>query len=362
MKTIIEEYFLFSVFALFVLSILSFRYLIFKVLWVVREKGLYKQFNDRSAHTLPTPILGGVAFFGVFIIMFSLIQSYYSADSFLVISTVLMFMVGLKDDLVISTPKAKFLGELIAALFLILIPGMQLINFYGLFGIYEIPYFIGCLISIFIIIAIINAYNLIDGIDGLAASLGILVVGVYGILFWISGDYFRVLLCTVVAGILIGYLPFNYNKSDNRIFMGDSGSLMIGLIIGYLTLSVVNIDMKEIAHSAFHPANRFALLLAVLFVPFFDTLRIIIIRLQSGKSPFVADKNHIHHLLLRKKLTHFQASNLLILINLFIIILFFILTNYLTPETVMFFILGIYVVSFFLLQWTEKKTKKIFRT
>src|SRR5690606_21170286 len=297
-------------------------YLIPKVLWVSKEKNLMATVNDRSSHLVATPSFGGVAFFVTLILMLSILQTLRLTyvGNHLIAGITILFMVGLKDDLVISTARVKFFGQIAAVCFLVFSPELQLNNLQGFWGIYEIPVILGYIIKAVIAIALINAYNLIDGIDGLAAMIGIVIAGVYGFIFHLTGNSYFLLVCIGIIGILSAFMIFNLSRGRRKIFMGDSGSLVIGLILAFLTMKILVMSpTPEFISQGHNPANRLLLIACVLFIPAFDTLRVMIIRMLDKRSPFSADRNHAHHILLDLGFSHFRAGLSLAFLNLLVV-------------------------------------------
>ncbi len=329
-------------------------YFIPKVLWVSRKKNLMQTINERSSHRFATPSFGGVAFFMVLVLIISIIQSVritYTGNHLIVAAT-LLFMVGLKDDLVISTARVKLFGQLSAAFFLVFSPELKLISLHGFLGFYEIPEFAGYILSAFIVVAVINAYNLIDGIDGLASMAGIVICSTYAWAFYQTGNSYFVLISICVVGILSAYLRFNFSRGKNKIFMGDSGSLIIGLVIACLTLKILALPFDS--EIKYLNNSRLVYLGAVLFLPIFDTLRVMIIRIIQGASPFKADRNHIHHILLDLGFSHFAASLSLAVLNILVIGSFVILSHYLNHHMLIsaMLLIVLLIVGFF---WLAKK-------
>ncbi|MUP44548.1 undecaprenyl/decaprenyl-phosphate alpha-N-acetylglucosaminyl 1-phosphate transferase [Gramella sp. BOM4] len=321
--------YLFFVFSVFAIAFGATWYFIPKVLWVTKEKNLMKKVNERSSHSLETPNFGGVAFFMVLVLIISILQSVKTTftGNHLIVAATLLFMVGLKDDLVISTARVKLFGQLSAAFFLVFSPELQITTLHGFLGIYEIPETAGYFLSAFIVVAVINAYNLIDGIDGLASMAGIVICSALALAFYTSGNPYFVLISVCVIGILFAYLRFNFSRGKNKIFMGDSGSLIIGLVIACLTLKVLSLPFDS---KVYYLNNaRLVYLAAVLFLPLFDTARVMVLRVLDGKSPFEADRNHIHHILLDLGLSHFKASFSLAVLNVLVIMAFVVLSKYL---------------------------------
>jgi len=307
-----------------------------------------KEVNHRSSHKDAVPPFGGVAFFLVFVFIICILQSIrtFPTGNHLIIGLTFLFMAGLKDDLVISTARLKFFSQLFAAGFLIFSPELQLTTFHGFLGIYEIPFLLGFVIKTLIVIALINAYNLIDGIDGLAGAVGIVICTAYAIVFYATGHPYFVLISISTVGILAAFLRFNFSRGSKKIFMGDGGSMVIGLIIAFLSLKMLVMEpyvplMKE----GFTPENRILFTLAVLFIPIFDTLRVMVLRLRSGKSPFEADRNHMHHVLLDLGFTHKQASFSLAGLNMLIIFVYVMTSKNFASIGMSFIMIAIFIVT-----------------
>lgn len=347
-----QTYYLIFLGCLFIGTFALTFYLIPKVLWVSKEKNLMATVNDRSAHVVATPSFGGVAFYITLILVLCILQSLRVnfTGNHLIAAMTILFMVGLKDDLVISTARVKLFGQITATCFVIFSPELQLTNLQGFWGVHEIPEALGFIIKALFMIALINAYNLIDGIDGLAALTGIVISGVFATIFFLAERPYFVLLSLSLAGILTAFLRFNFSRGNKKIFMGDSGSLIVGLTLGFLGLKILvmvpSIDLIEAGHN---PANRFLLLGCVLFLPVFDTLRVMLIRMLRGRSPFSADRNHAHHVLLDLGFSHKRAGFSLALTNLLIIGSYFYLSLFLSHLWLSFYVVLIYGTGFLVL-------------
>ena len=311
-----RNHYFFFLTSIFLGTFISTWYIIPKIIWVTNEKQLTKPVIDRSVHVKPIPTFGGVAFFMTMILTLSLVQALRLSyvGNHLIAAITILFMVGLKDDLVVSTARVKLVGQFLAIAFLVFSPELGISSLNGFLGITEIPSIVGYGLAGFVLLAIVNSYNLIDGIDGLAAVAGIIIGVIYSVVFYFSGEHFYVLLSMTLVGMLSGFLRFNFSKGSRKIFMGDSGALVIGLLIGFLTLRFLSLE-GSLGIQGFPSENRLLFVLAVLFIPFFDTTRSILIRLLNKKSPFEPDRNHTHHVLLDAGCTHMQASLLLGLLN-----------------------------------------------
>lgn len=357
-----RDFYLLFVMCLYSGAFILTYYLIPKVLWVSNEKNLTTTINSRSAHIVETPSFGGVAFYITIIMVLTLIQTMRLTfvGNQLIAAITILFMVGLKDDLVISTAKVKILGQIAAACFVVFSPEMQLNTLNGFLGIYQIPEAVGFILTALIVVALINAYNLIDGIDGLAAIVGILISIVYVWVFYRTGHPYYVLVSISLAGILSAYLRFNFSRGHRKIFMGDSGSLIVGFLLASLTVKyLVMVPYKPLVTQGFDPANRPLFLLCLLFIPVFDTLRVMTLRILRRESPFTADRNHAHHVMIDLKFSHFKASALLALFNVIIIGVYLFLSNKLLNYALVLLVVTIYVVSFLLLGMLKKRTAKI---
>jgi UDP-N-acetylmuramyl pentapeptide phosphotransferase/UDP-N-acetylglucosamine-1-phosphate transferase len=351
--------FLLFVICLFLGAFFFTFFLIPKVLWVSKEKNLMAEVVGRSSHSTATSSFGGVAFYITFIMGLSLIQglrlNYVGLH--LIPAITILFMVGLKDDLVISTARVKLFGQIAAACFLVFSPEFHVTSLYGFLGIYEIPMILGALLAGFLIIALINAYNLIDGIDGLAALVGIVISTAYAAVFYISENPYFVLISVSLGGILCAYLRFNYSWGERKIFMGDSGSLIVGLVLAFLSLKLlVMTPYLPMIRQGFSPSNRPLLVACILFIPVFDTLRVIILRFLKGKSPFSADRNHTHHILLDLGLSHKKAGFFLASLNILVISTFWLVSNRLSHIWLTFLVAMMYGAMFLLFYLLKQKS------
>ncbi len=292
-------------------------FLIPKISWIVTSRNLMDQPDHRSSHKASTPSMAGVSFFLVLIFMLNIINSWdlEGIGINLIAAAGLMFAIGLKDDLVVSTPRAKIGGEILAIFFVLFCNCLEVSTLEGFFGINAIPSWLSYGIIVLMILTIVNSYNMIDGIDGLASVIGIAIFAIYGLIFYAAGLDFYFLLCLCLIGMLLAYLRYNLS-STKKIFMGDTGSLVIGFCIGFVSLKFLSMDVSLLSDYAFKGENKFIVIGAIFFIPLFDTLRVIGVRLLNKKSPFHPDNNHIHHMLISSGLTHFKASLLLCFLNL----------------------------------------------
>ncbi|MFA5328828.1 MAG: MraY family glycosyltransferase [Prolixibacteraceae bacterium] len=274
--------------------------------------------NERKVNKTPIPNLGGVALFlGITIAtLLSIHKNPFPDFRYLQAGMIILFFIGVKDDILIISPRKKFIAQLISAFIIIIPGGIRFTNLHGLFGFYEIDYGFSFALTTLAIVAIINALNLIDGIDGLASAIGILASMLFGILFYFSGHINYTIVSFAITGSLISFFFFNVFGRKNKIFMGDTGSLLLGLL-----LSVFAIKYNEFSLSMSNEARSFApvLSLAILAIPIFDMIRLFAERILKNKSPFAPDINHIHHKILKLGFNHLNSTLILISANLILI-------------------------------------------
>jgi UDP-GlcNAc:undecaprenyl-phosphate GlcNAc-1-phosphate transferase len=277
------------------------------IIRVSKLKGLMSQPNDRSVHKNKTPNLGGIGIFLAIYLAITFLGNHFGDQILLNLlgSLTIMFFIGLVDDLISIRPKSKLIGQIIASLYVILMTDLRIENLHGLLGIYELPYLVSLIASVVFYVVIINSYNLIDGVDGLAGVFAITISVIFGYFFYINGNYSMFFLSVSMIGAIIPFLIFNFSKT-NKIFMGDTGSMIIGFLLAYQAINFMSSDFIETA--TFISSRSLIYFLALFSYPFVDTIRVFYIRLNTGKNPFTADKNHIHHILLSKGLKHGEIS------------------------------------------------------
>lgn len=308
----------------FICSLAITWYYIPKVVKVVRLRHLEDKPGSHKIHKNDVPTLGGIGIFAGFLVGFLVgIDGYMPDLSYFAAAAVLLFFVGLKDDLIFLNPSKKIIGELASALIVAIFTHIHFTSLHGFMGITAIPAVASYLLTVFVILVIINAVNLIDGIDGLAGAVGIIASVVFGLFFWLSGDYGYTVMAVALLGALIAFLRFNLSDGPNKIFMGDTGSLVIGF-----TLAVFAVRFNELAatgEGVIDLQSAPSVSIAILIVPLFDTLRVILLRLHYHQSPFTADHRHIHHMMLRAGYSHKQATTYIGLFNVLMIVTAFLL-------------------------------------
>lgn len=289
------------------------------IIQVAQTKMLYDPPNERSAHDKPTPSLGGIAIFAgaiCGIILWAPAQT-FGMLQYVLAALVVIFMIGIKDDLIPLLPTQKLLGQILAALILVYKSHVKITSLYGIFGIYALPELAAFVLSVLSIVGIINAFNLIDGINGLAGSIGLLACLTLGGWFFATDFVELAVVAFSLAGALAAFLRYNFTPA--RIFMGDTGAMLTGTVCAVLAIRFIELNQEVADIHAFHLGSAPAIAIAILILPIFDTLRVITHRLLKGRSPFHPDRNHIHHMLLDAGLTHMQATAVLVLVNVLII-------------------------------------------
>jgi UDP-N-acetylmuramyl pentapeptide phosphotransferase/UDP-N-acetylglucosamine-1-phosphate transferase len=287
------------------------------IIQVAKEKKLYDQPDERKWHKSVIPTLGGLGIFAGFALSVILAMPYGSVSEFqpILAASLIIFFLGLKDDVLVLSASKKFIGQIIAAFVLIKLGGIRIDNFQGTFGLYNIPPISSDIVTLLTIVLIVNSFNLIDGIDGLAGGLGVLTTLVFGLFFTITGNIPYAVISFSLTGALIAFLIYNFPPA--KIFMGDTGSLILGLVNAILVIRFVNAPSHQIAQLKFPAAP--AMGFAILMVPLFDTLRVFILRIFKRRSPFSPDRNHIHHLMLDAGFSDLAITLVCMLFNLIFI-------------------------------------------
>jgi UDP-GlcNAc:undecaprenyl-phosphate/decaprenyl-phosphate GlcNAc-1-phosphate transferase len=326
------------------------------IILVAREKNLFDEPDDRTSHFFKKPTLGGLAIFAgiIFSITFWTDFAQCWRLQYLLAATTVISFIGLKDDIIGLPPFKKAIGQLVAASILVVWGEIRITSFFGIFGIYDLPDIISILFTVFTIFIIINSINLIDGIDGLASTLGIIYSLTLGVYFFMLKEFNQeAIVAFSLVGALLAFL--RYNSSPAKIFMGDTGSLMIGLIIAVLIIEFIEVNKYPVY--MYHINSAPIVAVGILIVPLFDLLRVFTIRIFQKKSPFVPDRNHVHHLLLNIGFTHNFATFIIATFTLFMIFLVFLFRNigiyYLALMIIILKIIFIYYIIYL----SKKKEK-----
>lgn len=295
------------------------------ILHVARARHLYDDVGHfRKQHDHGIPRLGGVAIFVSFTITVLLFIDKSLPISYLLTACIILFAMGLKDDLSGVNSSTKFMIQFVVASILVIPGDIRISSMYGVFNITALPYIPSVILSILVIMLIINSFNLIDGIDGLAATTGIIANSTFAALFIYMNKYELAAISLAMVGAVAGFLRFNITPA--KIFMGDTGALLIGLVSAVMAIRFIELSKVSTVKLPFIYTAP-ALIVAVLIGPVFDTLRVFTIRLLNKKSPFDADRNHIHHRMLKMGLTHLQTTLVLACLNLVSIVMVLVLSN-----------------------------------
>lgn len=313
-----------------------------------KKNNIYKKINKRDIHKEQTPNIGGVSIFFTFTIglFFIYSGSFYDFNInnqitiFVILTSIIFFCIGLYDDLCNVSFLIKFLVQFLISSLLVFYFDVKISSFYGLFGFYQISEPVISIFNVFVIVFVINAFNLIDGVDGLASSIGIFISIIFSIIFYLNKLSFEFLLSSLIFACLVSFLFFN--KPRAKIFMGDSGSLFIGYLLSYLSIKACNLPLFEIGK--INPV----FILSVLSYPAIDTLRVFFIRISNGNSPFMPDQNHIHHILIKKTKNHFLVSIYAILFSSLSCLITFVFYDYLTFSFLINAILTFVIIKIFL--------------
>jgi UDP-N-acetylmuramyl pentapeptide phosphotransferase/UDP-N-acetylglucosamine-1-phosphate transferase len=292
------------------------------VIRIAKAKGFVVRPNKRMSHTGEVPNIGGLNICFSFILTYLFFEfEQMNHNQFFMIGLFAIMVIGFIDDILVLTPLAKLLGETLAGIALIGFADIRITHLHGIFGINEIGIIPSYIISLFILIAIINAVNLIDGIDGLASGLGILYCLFFALYFGLVGEAGWSFIGIGMIGSLAVFFIYNVFGNREKIFMGDSGSLLLGYLLTAFVFRFCEINALGSIPAQFHMSASPAVAICVLTVPIFDTIRVSITRIKKGRSPFQPDKNHIHHLLLRTGLSHIQTTCILLFVSLLFIAL-----------------------------------------
>jgi UDP-N-acetylmuramyl pentapeptide phosphotransferase/UDP-N-acetylglucosamine-1-phosphate transferase len=290
------------------------------IILIADRKKLYDIPDNRKTHTAIISSFGGVAIFAGFMLtcLYVINFSSHSGFQYLIAAAFIIFFLGLNDDIMVISPTKKIIGQLLAAFLIVYKGNLHIESMQGFLGIFELPGILSALLTYFTLIVIINSFNLIDGVDGLAGSLGLMVSLFLGIYFLQANVIPYAILSLSLAGSLTAFLM--YNLQPAKIFMGDTGSLLIGLICAILVIKFINFaPANPVFPIAVSPAIGFSLLV----IPLLDTLRVFTLRMLNRRSPFSADRNHIHHILLDKGFSHRRVTQSLLVINILFIVMAF---------------------------------------
>lgn len=307
--------------AAFLIALLSVRWIHPCLVRIALDKNIVDNPNARKLQRKPVPVLGGIAVFFGSVIGLGCASLVCDCSELFVVVVAMMIMlyIGTLDDILDLSPGLRFLVEIFTVLLLVYVGGYSLNDFHGLWGIHQIPQYLAVPLTVVAAVGIINGINLIDGVDGLSSGYCILTSLFFGGMFWGVGDRVMTMLAVVAAGSLIPFFFHNLFGKSSKMFIGDGGTLVMGIVISVFV-------MRTLTHGTFYeiydPKNvgLIPFMLAVLAVPVFDTLRVMTTRILKHKSPFHPDKTHLHHMFIRLGCSHAATTLAILLLNLFVVL------------------------------------------
>ena len=328
-----------------------------KIIHFANQSRLFVRGGGRHSHEGQTPIFGGIAIFAG--LLFSLLfWAKLEEIQFVLVSLIIVFFIGLLDDLLSLTPTRKLIGLFSSIFVLMFLGDLQIKSLHNLFGIQELPELVAILFTLFVTVIITNAYNLIDGIDGLAGGLGVIASFVFGLIFLFNDDAQYAILSFTLLGALLAFLKYNFNPAS--IFMGDTGSLVIGLIFSILSIRLINEGVNIPNDQQYVNKGPF-ISIVILAIPLFDTFRVFFIRIFSGYHPLRPDRNHIHHALLDLGLGHKKSTLILYIYSVVIAFLSYFMIDIslgLSIFLLSIIVLGSMSIPFILIRIKKKKSEK----
>lgn len=322
---------------------------------IAEKKNLFDEPNQRSSHTQKTPSLGGIGIFAgaIFSIVFWTPFGDFGNLQYILCGFIILFLVGAKDDVLPMDPYKKMTAQFLAIVIIVFKTDVRIVSFYGLFGLEEpFPEWLVILLSTFTILVIINAFNLIDGINGLAGSLGAIICGTLGCWFFVADYLEMATVAFATVGAVVAFLRYNFSPA--KIFMGDTGSLMIGLASAVLALSFINMNFDLPATESYKLEAIPVVAIGIMIIPLYDTLRVFITRIIRGNSPFQPDRRHIHHLLIDYGFSHMKATGILVSVNVFFITLVFGLQDVMDIHWLLLLVVGLATILTYILHQATK--------
>lgn len=314
---------------------------------------LYDSQKDHKIHSSYTPSMAGIAIFaGVLVaLLIAMPLSEWAKLKYFFIGTSLMFFIGLRDDILGLSPIKKLISQLLPIFIIVFFGKLSLgSSFLGVPSPNVSPWIVFVLVVVAFVL-ITNAYNLIDGLDGLAGVTGVIVLSFFGVWFFIAGESYLSLIALSVVGSILAFLKFNWQPS--RIFMGDTGALLIGFIVSFFAITFLEVNENGASEFNISFSSSIGTLCCVLIIPVFDTSRVVIFRLRKGLSPFKADKNHIHHQFLKLGYNHAQSVIRIGAINIAFVVLAILLRKQ-SDLVVIPLVVALCLLINFALKWAQK--------
>ena len=314
----------YSILLVFFISLIVAALMHQPVLYFAQKHNIYDNPEARKLQRTPVPVMGGfVVFFGAMAGSLSYWFKYDCSDIIPVqVAMLIMLIVGAWDDMKNISPKLKFVIEIIVVTVLMIVNNYPVNDLHGLWGMYEISPWIAWPLSIIGCVGIINAINMIDGIDGLSSGICIMIFSIYSWWFFITEDFVRAALGVSIVGGLIPFFVMNVFGNKSKMFIGDAGTLMLGMAICDMVLAMLTHDAPVTKRLIKPEFSRIAFALAVLAIPVFDTIRVMFGRISRGESPFTPDKTHLHHAFIDYGFHHLETSLLEIILNMMVVLVF----------------------------------------
>ena len=305
---------------LFAVSLCATWWIFKKVLKIAILKNIMDNPDERKIQRVPVPVLGGAAVFFGMLVAFAVAATIYDVSNMFAMVCVMMIMlyIGTIDDIIDLSPWVRFIIEIIVVLMLVFSDGSSIDNFHGLWGIGILPDFVAIPLTVFACVGIVNAINLIDGVNGLSSGYCIVTCLIFGLAFLLTGDVGRASLAILSIGALIPFIFHNVFGKKSKMFIGDGGTMMMGIIMSSYVINALK-SHSTIAAAVPENFGMVAFVLAVLAIPVFDTLRVMTARIVRGGSPFSPDKTHLHHLLLDYHFSHIGTTAVEILSNMLVV-------------------------------------------
>ncbi|MGI6079279.1 MAG: glycosyltransferase family 4 protein [Fastidiosipilaceae bacterium] len=324
------------------------------VVSLAKAKSLYDMPNCRTSHYSPIPRLGGTMIFAGVILSSVIFTSFFTAYElkYIIAGMIILFFLGLKDDIISLTPHKKLIGQILAASVIVLAGNIRLTGLDKFIQNDFIAFAVSVFITIFLIVALINSINLIDGIDGLASGIAMIASAFFGAIFMSMGHVNYAIICISLIGSLAAFTWYNVFSEKNKIFLGDTGSTIIGFLMAVFVIRFIELTISDQYQGTIESAPAIAF--AVLLFPIFDMLRIMVVRLLNKRPIFEADNNHIHHMVLKVFGTHLKSTVVILTINVILIAITYFLRG-LGSFLLIIILLGISLILTSILKYYIKK-------
>ena len=342
-----------NIFYSFISALLICYIAIPKLIYFALKLKLLDTAGDRSSHKVSTPFFGGIAIFTGVICSLLFWSDNFENIQFILVSILIVFIVGLIDDLRAISAFKKLIGQILATLVLIFLGDLQIDSMHGVLGVHDLPIWASVSFTIFVVIVIINGFNLIDGIDGLAGGLGLISSLSFGVIALIIGQVDIALIAFSLSGALVGFLRFNIFPA--RIFMGDTGSLVVGMILSVLAINCIKYGLVNENYSL--PQIGPLLAISLLAVPLFDSLRVFIVRAINGNGTLTAARDHVHHAFIDLGVGHKFTSLILFSVSAIIIVLTYLLIKLNININISIAVLAVFSYALWLIPYCKLKSK-----